>query len=66
MAVNYSMCLFLIRQKHDVFVTAIDLSTNMIHIAQEKAQEFNDPRVCIALYFLSIDTTALITDTLVT
>jgi len=30
-----------------VFVTAIDLSTNMISIAQEKANDFNDPRVCL-------------------
>ena len=58
--------LCLLWQKHDVFVTAIDLSTNMIHIAQEKANEFNDPRVCVALYFLFVYLTTLITDTLVT
>jgi len=38
-------------QKHDVFVTAIDLSTNMIAIAQEKANEVNDPRVCVCVCF---------------
>jgi len=43
-----------------VFVTAIDLSTNMIAIAQEKANDVNDPRVCVfstsvvcCLYFSS-------------
>ena len=47
-----SVCLYFICQKHDVFVTAIDLSTNMISIAQEKANEINDPRVCLGLYFM--------------
>ena len=60
------MCLCLICQKHDVFVTAIDLSTNMIAIAQEKANEINDPRVRVALYFLCVDLITSLTNTLLT
>jgi phosphoethanolamine N-methyltransferase len=36
---------FYMAQTYDVFVTGIDLSANMISIALEKANSFNDPRV---------------------
>ena len=39
----------------------MDLSTNMISIAQEKANEINDPRVCVCFYFLFVVPSALIT-----
>jgi len=55
-----NVCLCFICQKHDVFVTAIDLSTNMISIAQEKANEINDPRVCVGPYFVFFDLITLI------
>lgn len=58
------VCIYL-GQKHDVFVTAIDLSTNMISIAQEKANEINDPRVCVTLYFLFVVLAALTTGLLI-
>ena len=41
---------FYMAQKYDVTVLAIDLSSNMVNIGLERANEIGDNRVCQRLY----------------